>query len=334
MDRRAQPELAALTAEAREFLARIGAALREARIEAGEDLHQVADTLRIKPAYLQALESGDYDVFPGRAYAFGFLRAYADYLGFDGSEVVRRVRARLTADEPPPAPPVRRPFIERHRPTALAATALVLLIGAGYWGWYAVRALGPDLLERVGEVPGELARATDRLVEEPTIRPAPEETRPQLVRLAAEDGAPTVIARLGPDDMAAIVVAATTRQGNAASATAAELPPTLATEARGEAGASPADVALPQRVVLRARATTWVQIYTEDGSFTDTRTLEAGQELVVPDRPGLRLWTGDGGAVELVVDGRSLGTVGARGQVVEGFVLERRSLAARLREAG
>ncbi len=331
MDTRAQPELGALTSEARDYLARIGAALREARIEAGEDLHDVAGTLRIKPAYLQALESGDYAVFPGRAYAFGFLRAYADYLGFDGPEVVRRVRERLAADEPPPVPEVRRPFVERHRPTALAATALVLAVGAGYWGWYAFRALGPELLARVGEVPGEVARATDRLMEGGDDRPARETPSPRLVRLAAEDGAPTVLARLGPDDMAAIVVAATTGGGSAASATAAELPQTLVEEA---APATPADVVLPRRVVLRARATTWVQLYTEDGSFTDTRTLEAGQELEVPDRPGLRLWTGDGGAVELLVDGRSLGTVGGRGQVVEGFVLERRALAARVADAG
>jgi len=330
MGARVHAEIGTVKPEVREFLARIGAALREARIEAGQDLHDVAETLRIKPAYLQALESGDYAVFPGRAYAFGFLRAYADYLGFDGPEVLRRVKARLDAAEPPPVPEVRRPFVERHRPTALAATVAVLLMGAGYWGWYAFRAFGPELLAQVGEVPGEVARATDRLVEGQGGEDAPAEPAPRLHRLVAEDGAPKVVARLGPDDMAAIVVAASTASRGAASATAAELPNTLVEEEQARSEAQPADLALPRQVVLRAERTTWVQLYTEDGSFTDTRTLEAGERLEVPDRPGLRLWTGDGGAVRLVVDGRDLGPVGRAGQVVEGLALERRALAARL----
>ena len=69
-------------------MSEIGRRLRDARQERGEDLYDIADYLRIRPAYLFALEEGDFGATPGRPYALGFLRTYADYLGFDGQDLV------------------------------------------------------------------------------------------------------------------------------------------------------------------------------------------------------------------------------------------------------
>lgn len=52
----------------------VGEQLRPVRLERGEELERVAEYLRIKPAYLDALEQGDMAALPGRTYALGFLR--------------------------------------------------------------------------------------------------------------------------------------------------------------------------------------------------------------------------------------------------------------------
>ena len=77
-----------LSAQAIEF----GAAMRDMRVAHGRELADVAEALRIRQVFLQAIEEGRFSDLPGPAYAGGFVRAYADYLGLDVPEVMRRFR--------------------------------------------------------------------------------------------------------------------------------------------------------------------------------------------------------------------------------------------------
>src|SRR5690349_11783455 len=70
----------------------IGEELRQRREALGLGLAEVAAALRIKPAYLAALEAGRPDELPAPIYAIGFLRAYADHLGLDGRAMLRRFK--------------------------------------------------------------------------------------------------------------------------------------------------------------------------------------------------------------------------------------------------
>ncbi len=141
-----------------DYLRAVGQQLREARQQRGEDLYDIAEILRLKPSYLYALEEGDYTAFPGRAYAFGFLRSYADYLGFQGEEVLRQIKAVIDAAPVEPKLEYRAPIIERHRPTAVALVTVALIIGATAGGWYAVRQTGGLPLDRLAALPGEIGR--------------------------------------------------------------------------------------------------------------------------------------------------------------------------------
>src|SRR3990170_5512490 len=71
--------------------------LRRARKDCGQDLRAVSEALRIRQAYLEAIESGAFDHLPGPTYAVGFLRTYAEYLGLDGEEMVERFKAETQA---------------------------------------------------------------------------------------------------------------------------------------------------------------------------------------------------------------------------------------------
>lgn len=66
----------------------IGESLRSTREAKGISLEQAEEDTKIRKKYLQALEDGDYDVIPGRVYAKGFLRNYANYLGLNQEEVM------------------------------------------------------------------------------------------------------------------------------------------------------------------------------------------------------------------------------------------------------
>ena len=77
----------------------VGAELRAARLKRGEDLRSIAAALRIRREQLEALEEGRHDDLPGRAYAIGFVRSYAEFLGLDVSHVVDRFKFEIDRSE-------------------------------------------------------------------------------------------------------------------------------------------------------------------------------------------------------------------------------------------
>ena len=70
--------------------ANVGTLLKKEREKKKKDLRKVSEILCIRECYLQALEQSDYEKFPGRTYAIGFLRTYADFLGLDVNALVEK----------------------------------------------------------------------------------------------------------------------------------------------------------------------------------------------------------------------------------------------------
>ena len=113
----------------------VGQDLRKARQRKGEDLAQISGVLKIRKDHLDALEESHFDALPGRAYAIGFVRSYADYLGLNGRECVERLKAEIAGrNEAKDAVQVSTPR-ERKLPPGGVAIALVLLILV-VWGIY------------------------------------------------------------------------------------------------------------------------------------------------------------------------------------------------------
>ncbi|MDA1098201.1 MAG: DUF4115 domain-containing protein [Proteobacteria bacterium] len=92
-------------------------------------------------------------------------------------------------------------------------------------------------------------------------------------------------------------------------------------------GASNRDV----RVVLRARAESWVQVQGANNELLLTRMLRAGDSYHAPNRDDLILMTGNAGAIEVMVDGVSIGALGPIGQVRRDIRLSADSLHVELR---
>lgn len=289
-----------------ETLAELGAELRAARGRRGGDLAEIAEALRIKPGYLEAFERGDVAALPSGPYALGFLKAYALHLELDPAPLV----ARLKAARRPAATPVLAPHaapIEGRRPAVAMLVASLLLVGGIYGGYRLIDGGAPPPVELVA-LPPELP---------PEPRVAAPIQPPQLT-----------VAPAAPPTATGPVPA-----GDVTSALAAErvepAPPPIRVAALDVDSAPPADlaeVAVAGRVVLLARESSWVQVRSAARDYVRTRTMQPGEQFVLPDRADLALWTGNAGGLELLLDGQSLGRAGALGAVVRDLSLAPDSL--------
>lgn len=68
----------------------IGEILANARQDRHWLIRDVAASLHIRPRYLEALEAGDLSELPPLPYVKGYITRYADYLGLDREEILRR----------------------------------------------------------------------------------------------------------------------------------------------------------------------------------------------------------------------------------------------------
>jgi len=80
----------------------VGQELQQAREERSLSIDQAASATHIRPHYLRALESGDFDTLPSVAQARGFLRAYASYLGLDPDPLLSLLENKDSAPITPP----------------------------------------------------------------------------------------------------------------------------------------------------------------------------------------------------------------------------------------
>jgi len=135
----------------------IGALLRETRQGFGGDIERIAATLRIRAAYLKAIEESQYDCLPAQVYALGFVRAYANHLGLDGEEAVRRFKQETVDFEPPRGLSFPVPLVERSIPGGRMLLAALIFALCGYGLWYYVSTGERARPERVSAVPPDLA---------------------------------------------------------------------------------------------------------------------------------------------------------------------------------
>jgi len=136
----------------------IGADLGAARLEAGMQLQELAQLVRISRHHLKNLEAGDFDLLPGATYVSGYIRTYSREVGLDPVVMTQRYRALLTDREAKPSYsfPVDRQ--QPQRSGAMMASIMVIFACLGYGGWYA--AGKPDLVAAlVGEAPQETVAA-------------------------------------------------------------------------------------------------------------------------------------------------------------------------------
>lgn len=111
----------------------VGEAMRQTRIFYGKSLEDVEKDLRIRASQIAAIERGDISSLPGRAYAIGFVRSYAEYLDIDGATTVKLFKAHFMEEKvkedlsfPVPASETKTP------PYWIVAVGIFVVIGLFY----------------------------------------------------------------------------------------------------------------------------------------------------------------------------------------------------------
>lgn len=80
----------------KDFPDTVGGILQQARMQKRMKLPSIAKKLRIREEFLDALEKGNYYVFPALVYGVGFLRTYANFLGLNADELITRFKKETT----------------------------------------------------------------------------------------------------------------------------------------------------------------------------------------------------------------------------------------------
>ena len=280
-----------------------GDELRQRREALGLDLADVAAALRIKPAYIGALEAGRADELPGAVYAIGFIRAYADHLGLDHREMLRLFKQQSTLFGAKPDLDFPIPLGERSMPGGGMLLVTLILAVCGYGGWFYLSTGDGPRPQRVAEVPLELLPYR----EPPRIPPAvsqPVEAQQAAPRPPAVPSSP--------------MQTGSGSGGNPAAAGSAMAAVPAATDPAPN----------PGEVVIRATADSWIQIRDARQSVVLTRVLKAGESCRAPDRPGLSMRTGNAGGLEITVNGVPAPPIGGRGMVRRNVALDGHALLA------
>ena len=130
--------------------------LRLARQEHGQDLRTVAQILRIRYTYLEAIEKGAFEQLPGTAYVLGFLRTYAEFLGLDGQQIVERYKCEVQGVEPKLDLVFPEPVGHNRIPGGAIVLISVVLLGLAYGGWFYLSNQGKSIADLVPRLPDRL----------------------------------------------------------------------------------------------------------------------------------------------------------------------------------
>ncbi len=135
----------------------VGPLLCATRMRVGKDLQDVARLLHIRYNYLVAIEDGRFEDLPGQAYAIGFVRAYAEHLGLDGAEIVRRFKDENSGVQHKSIQNYAVPAPASGVPSGVLLSIAVVMGMVVYGAWYSFAGADRRAADLIQEIPDRLA---------------------------------------------------------------------------------------------------------------------------------------------------------------------------------
>ena len=276
----------------------IGETLKRARLEQGLDLSTVSTRTKISANYLVAIESDDRKKLPSGFFYKSFVDQYAKALALDTKEIDAEIDRLLAEDAPLPLPgqdgnPIHRvpPMavgrFRRRWPFASVASLIFVVLGcSGVYAWWHDGRFPlelPQLLawQKTPEVV-EAAKPQE-VVATPTLDSLPPRTEPEAVAPAQASAAPVA-----------------TADSEAERAPAAELAPSAKSKFLLD---------------LIAVEKTWLSV-SSDGKPVFSGILAPRQTKTIAGRQFAKLTVGNAAGLKVRLNGKALGRLGARGQVL------------------
>lgn len=337
------------------MLGTIGRELRAARLRRGEDLATVSQALKIRKDHLNALEEDKFEALPGRTYAVGFVRSYAEYLGLDVTAAVERFKEEIAGRNDGSYQITLVPDEDERRvPRGWVVMAIVLVGIIAYAVYHLSMSSDALLRQPVAPVPARIApqppvaasvgqavphhgqSAASPASAAPTVasaRPATATGSQSPVQTSVSTG--RQVAPVHPvnkpvaGSVAATASTPAVPKNTPPTVTPAPKPDTTGAAKGQEYGGQNTEA----RIVIHVKTATRVLVQGPDGKVFIDRMLQPGDSYRVPDQQGLTLTTSDGGAVGLEVDGHDEGSAGKQGQVTEALPLDPQAVMDRYNQA-
>ena len=98
----------------------------------------MSKALKIRKDHLEALEEDRIEALPGRTYAVGFVRTYADYLGLDAPQAVERFKSQIAGRTDDATPTITVIDEDEHRrlPQGWKIIAAFVLLAFAYGAYH------------------------------------------------------------------------------------------------------------------------------------------------------------------------------------------------------
>lgn len=264
-----------------------GQDLKAAREARGLSLMDVFHATRVSTINLTAVENGDFRQLPPPVYTRNFIREYARAVGIDEKPLLDRYERHLENLNPPhEEPEVQKPWPEADRRYRFLFGSLAAVIAAG------ILVYALFLYDQSGK----------------TIPPAQSIKSPPV-----EQGEPASVIPAAPAISTAPAPAAQSVPARpAALGTAKESAP-VAERTTLRPPSAPSGKML--HLVIETRDLSWIRI-TEDQNPSYQVLLKPGDRIERLASDYFQLDIGNAGGVNLIYQGRSLGSLGKQGEVI------------------
>lgn len=312
---------------------------KKRRADLKMSLDDVERGIKVQRVYLDMIESGDYQNLPDDIYSKGFVKNYAEYLGFEAAPILamykqERKKGQSKSPDKPAVPQKNikmglRP-IESQRLVVTPKTLLIILgIGlvllvVGYIGWqFSALSAPPKLtLENPAEqtvdtnsiyIAGRVDGGADLFINDSPILSSPDGSFKEKVALI--------------DGVNQIEVRAKNKLGKVATVNKTVIAhlPQIATATPTPAPGVPLDgVELTVKVNGQAA---WIIVET-DGHEAFRQTMLPGTQQVFKAKNEIKLTTGNAGSTSLIltnstVSNKEIGSLGRAGEVKAALVFKK-----------
>ena len=284
---------------------KVGALLKEMRLQKGLKLPEIAKRLCIRKFYLEAIEESDYKEIPPFPYGIGFIRSYADYLGLNSSNIVELYKEE-TNTNPDKNIYVLEPQNEATVPNRkyLIVSLLALILVYVLWYFYNNQAMeevppAVAIAEEASDVaPSE---AMPIVVEDYTVAPeVPEAEGEALLTSTPEEE--TAEPEVKKEEAPATEAPASEVVNEQVTITEASF-----VEPEKENANAPLAAEEPKKdetVVIKIKEETWIEVKNADTLYI-SKVLHEGDEYVVPEGgKGMILSVGKVEGADVYINGK------------------------------
>jgi cytoskeletal protein RodZ len=272
----------------------VGELLRKAREESGKDLKEISNILKIRYAYLHAIEEEDFKKLPEEVYIKGYIREYAEFLNIDPQTAIN---AYIQQTSPPK---VEKPDISeiqsddkkkskiRYSFGLFSLVLLVIIIS------YIIFVSSPKKTD-LNHVPVE----NKMEIPPPIVNALPDMTKTATESKSFPEQSPA-----GTQEKLAIRTPVEVKKQIPLSQTDNEKKINL----KGEKYA--------HILKLVASDTTWISV-TSDGTDKKSILLKPGESITFQANNSFSLKIGNAGGIKAIFDGKEIENIGGKGQVVK-----------------